>query len=229
MLVLFIACMVVGIGAIVSILAPYSSYGRIVSNLLAPVYGSVNNVFAYFAERAGSYAFYEVEEDAVMLSDAFPLPGKTYYIYCDNDTRQYFYNDGGTLKVSEERTKGRNLRSMTGLYSAGILLCAASFFRRSQRPAGYTVRSGSFRGSRSCRITGRRTVHSAEQRDSRREKRIRFPTEQSSRSRAVRTGTGWYSEFDCPEVPDWLIHISASDCCGSGETSGVPDQKRREL
>ena len=61
MLVLFIACMVVGIGAIVSILAPYSSYGRIVSNLLAPVYGSVNNVFAYFAERAGSYAFYEVD------------------------------------------------------------------------------------------------------------------------------------------------------------------------
>ena len=49
MLVLFIACMVAGIGAIVSILAPYSSYGRIVSNLLAPVYGSVNNVFAYFA------------------------------------------------------------------------------------------------------------------------------------------------------------------------------------
>ena len=61
MLVLFIACMVAGIGAIVSILAPYSSYGRIVSNLLAPVYGSVNNVFAYFAERADSYAFYEVD------------------------------------------------------------------------------------------------------------------------------------------------------------------------
>ena len=54
------------------------------------------------------YAFYEVEEREVMLSDAFPKPGKTYYIYCDNDTRQYFYNDGGTLKVSEKRTEWSN-------------------------------------------------------------------------------------------------------------------------
>ena len=55
-----------------------------------------------------SYAFYEVVEDEVMLSDAFPKPGKTYYIYCDNDTRQYFYNEGGTLKVSEKRTEWSN-------------------------------------------------------------------------------------------------------------------------
>ncbi len=55
-----------------------------------------------------SYAFYEVNEDAVLLSDKFPLPGHTYYIYCDNDTRQYFYNDGGTLKVSEKRTEWSN-------------------------------------------------------------------------------------------------------------------------
>ena len=54
------------------------------------------------------YAFYEVVDDEVMLSDAFPKPGKTYYIYCDNDTRQYFYNDGGTLKVSEKRTEWSN-------------------------------------------------------------------------------------------------------------------------
>ena len=30
----------------------------------------------------------------------FPQAGKTYYIYCDNDTEQFFYNDGGTLNVS---------------------------------------------------------------------------------------------------------------------------------
>ena len=59
-------------------------------------------------ESAHPFAFYEVVEDAVMLSDAFPLPGKTYYIYCDNDTRQYFYNDGGTLKVSEKRVEWSN-------------------------------------------------------------------------------------------------------------------------
>ncbi len=59
-------------------------------------------------ESAHPFAFYEVEEREVLLSDAFPKPGKTYYIYCDNDTRQYFYNDGGTLKVSEKRTEWSN-------------------------------------------------------------------------------------------------------------------------
>ena len=61
MLALFVVSLVAGIGAVVSILAPYSSYGRIVSNLFAPVYGGVNNMFAYFAERADSYAFYSVD------------------------------------------------------------------------------------------------------------------------------------------------------------------------
>ena len=42
-----------------ALLAPYSSYGRIVSNLFAPVYQWGNNVLAYFAERSDSYAFYE--------------------------------------------------------------------------------------------------------------------------------------------------------------------------
>ena len=43
----------------VALLAPYSSYGRIVSNLFAPFYGWGNNLLAYFAGRADSYAFYE--------------------------------------------------------------------------------------------------------------------------------------------------------------------------
>ena len=51
--------MIVGIGSVVALLAPYSSYGRIVSNLFAPVYQWGNNVLAYFAERSDSYAFYE--------------------------------------------------------------------------------------------------------------------------------------------------------------------------
>ena len=41
------------------LLAPYSSYGRIASNLFAPIYGWGNNALAYLAERADSYAFYE--------------------------------------------------------------------------------------------------------------------------------------------------------------------------
>ena len=58
-LALFIVALVAGIGSFVALLAPYSSYGRIASNLLAPVYAAGNNLLAFFAERMHSYAFYE--------------------------------------------------------------------------------------------------------------------------------------------------------------------------
>lgn len=60
-LVLFLVALVAGIGSVAALLAPYSSYGRIASNLFAPVYAWGNNILAYFAERADSYAFYEKE------------------------------------------------------------------------------------------------------------------------------------------------------------------------
>lgn len=58
-LTLFVIAVIAGIGSFVTLLAPYSSYGRIANNLFAPIYQWGNNVFAYFAERAESYAFYE--------------------------------------------------------------------------------------------------------------------------------------------------------------------------
>lgn len=58
-LALFIIALIAGIGSFVALLAPYSSYGRIASNLFAPIYGWENNALAYLAERADSYAFYE--------------------------------------------------------------------------------------------------------------------------------------------------------------------------
>lgn len=58
---LFVVALVAGIGSFAALLAPYSSYGRIASNLFSPVYRWGNNLLAYFAERAGSYAFYETE------------------------------------------------------------------------------------------------------------------------------------------------------------------------
>lgn len=58
-LTVFVAALIAGVGSFVSLLAPYSSYGRIASNLFAPLYGWGNNLLAYFAERADSYAFYE--------------------------------------------------------------------------------------------------------------------------------------------------------------------------
>lgn len=61
MLAVFLIALVAGVGSLVSLLAPYSSYGRIASNLFAPLYQWGNNVFAHFAERADSYAFYSVD------------------------------------------------------------------------------------------------------------------------------------------------------------------------
>ena len=46
---------------VISLLDPYSSFGRIATNLFAPVYRWGNNVLAYFAERSESYAFYETD------------------------------------------------------------------------------------------------------------------------------------------------------------------------
>ena len=60
-LALFIIALVAGVHAIVALLAPYSSYGRMVTNLLMPVYQWINNLFAFFAERVNSYAFYGVD------------------------------------------------------------------------------------------------------------------------------------------------------------------------
>ena len=59
--VVALVALVAGVHVIVSLLAPYSAYGRMVHNLLQPVYLWGNNLFAAMAERAGSYAFYEKE------------------------------------------------------------------------------------------------------------------------------------------------------------------------
>ncbi|MDR2554535.1 MAG: 4Fe-4S dicluster domain-containing protein [Fibromonadaceae bacterium] len=48
-------------GGLVSLLEPYAAYGRIVSQIFGPIYKCGNNLLAYFAERAGSYAFYSVD------------------------------------------------------------------------------------------------------------------------------------------------------------------------
>ena len=59
--VLFVVALVAGVQAAVALLAPYSAYGRMVQNLLQPIYLWGNNLLAGLAERAGSYAFYEKE------------------------------------------------------------------------------------------------------------------------------------------------------------------------
>ena len=60
-LVVFVAACVAGIGSLVALISPYSAYGRIASNLFAPIYQEGNNLLAYMAERMDSYAFYSVD------------------------------------------------------------------------------------------------------------------------------------------------------------------------
>ena len=61
LLVLFAAGLALGAHAVVLLIAPYSAYGRIAANLLAPIYQLGNNLLAWIAERADSYAFYSTD------------------------------------------------------------------------------------------------------------------------------------------------------------------------
>lgn len=61
MLGLFVIALVAGVSAIYTLIEPYSAYGRIASNILAPAYAWCNNLLAGYAEKSGSYAFYETE------------------------------------------------------------------------------------------------------------------------------------------------------------------------
>lgn len=57
MLALFIIALIAGVNVIAALLAPYSSYGRIVQNLFSPIWIWVNNAGAAIAEKQGGFAF----------------------------------------------------------------------------------------------------------------------------------------------------------------------------
>lgn len=65
-LVLFVASILAGIALPVALLAPYSTFGRIVQTLVQPIYIACNNLLASVAENMGSYAIYSVEHRAVV-------------------------------------------------------------------------------------------------------------------------------------------------------------------
>ena len=60
-LVVFVLAFVAGIGSLFQLLAPYSAYGRIATMIFQPIWALGNNVLAFLAERADSYAFYSVD------------------------------------------------------------------------------------------------------------------------------------------------------------------------
>ncbi len=58
MLAIMIIAFVAGIGTVVQLLAPYSNFGRIATNILQPIYLAGNNVLAAIAEYYDTYVFY---------------------------------------------------------------------------------------------------------------------------------------------------------------------------
>ena len=61
MLGVLVVALIAGVGSVAALLAPYSAFGRIVSNLLSPIYLWGNNLLAMWAESVDSYAFYSAE------------------------------------------------------------------------------------------------------------------------------------------------------------------------
>ena len=61
MLAVFVVGVVAGVTIIMVLLDPFAAYGRMASNLLAPLYYWGNNLLAWFAERIDSYMFYTVD------------------------------------------------------------------------------------------------------------------------------------------------------------------------
>ena len=57
----FVMAIIAGVGSFVALLAPYSSYGRIASNIFQPLYRWGNNILASIAEKYDSYAIYDVD------------------------------------------------------------------------------------------------------------------------------------------------------------------------
>lgn len=58
-MVLFVACAIIGVNAVVGLLAPYSAYGRMVTSIMQPVWIWGNNLLAGWSESQGNYIFSE--------------------------------------------------------------------------------------------------------------------------------------------------------------------------
>ena len=126
-LVLFIIALVAGFGSFVALLAPYSSFGRIVVNLLRPLYELANNGLAAIAEHYDSYAFYSTDVwirslptfaiAAITFVVLFVLAwmgGRTYCnTICPVGTFLSFFSRFSFLKINFDEEKCRNCSACT--------------------------------------------------------------------------------------------------------------------
>ena len=122
MLGVLLVALAAGVGSIVQLLAPYSTFGLIMTNLLQPVYVAGNNVLAAIAEHFDSYAFYAVDvwlRSAVSLGIAIAMlvilavlawrNGRTYCnTVCPVGTALSFLARFSLLKVTFDKEKCRN-------------------------------------------------------------------------------------------------------------------------
>ena len=127
LLVLFIIAVVAGFGSFVALLAPYSSFGRIVVNLLRPLYEWGNNGLAAIAEHYDSYAFYSTDvwlrslptfiiaaATVVLLFVLAWRGGRTYCnTICPVGTFLSFFSRFSFLKIRFDEEKRRNCSSCT--------------------------------------------------------------------------------------------------------------------
>ena len=121
-LVLFVAALLAGVGTVVQLLAPYSAFGRIATNLFQPVYQAGNNVLASVAEYYDSFAFYHSNIwlrsvpsliiSVVMLLILFMLAWRNGRTYCNTicpvGTILSFFSRFSFLKIHFEVDKCKN-------------------------------------------------------------------------------------------------------------------------
>lgn len=121
-LAVLIVALVAGVTSLSSLLAPYSSYGRIASNLFQPVYLWTNNGLAALAAHFNSYAFYSVDVwmrslptfiiatvTLVVLIILAWRGGRTYCnTICPVGTVLSFFARFSFLKIHFDTTKCRN-------------------------------------------------------------------------------------------------------------------------
>ena len=101
---IFVVALIAGVGSLVALLAPYSSYGRIASNLFQPVYMWGNNLLALLAERADSYAFYSVNVwmkslPTFMVASRILCSDCSFSLACRTDLLQYDLSGGDCFRI----------------------------------------------------------------------------------------------------------------------------------
>lgn len=131
----FIVAIIAGVGSFVALLAPYSSFGRIVTNLFRPLYELANNGLATLAEHFQSYAFYSTEvwvrsmptfiiaaATLVVLAVLAWVGGRTYCnTICPVGTVLGFFSRFSLLKISFDEEKCRNCSACSKVCKASCI------------------------------------------------------------------------------------------------------------